>query len=145
MGAPGSKIAEPRIRAGGLPVPASTRPGPPVGPNGDDSPAESSPVAVARAVTSGLGQSRAWPSRKVTGLATPSRHSARFPCDHLMSGSRPRMIDLFAWLMLVSDGVCARFVTLSKCGPDEAGAAAPSVGVAVRVLLCPSAQGQTRV
>jgi len=24
--------------------------------------------------------------------------------------------------------VCARFVTLSKCGPDEGGAAAPSVG-----------------
>jgi len=55
-------------------------------------------------------------------------------------------VDLFAcgWLMLVGGGVCVRFVTLSKCGPDGPGAAAPSLGVGP-LLRCPLVQGQTCV
>jgi hypothetical protein len=57
------------------------------------------------------------------------------------------MIDLFAcgWLMLVSGSVWVFGCDAEQMRPDEAGAAAPSAWAAVRVLPCPSGQGQVRV
>ena len=121
MSAPGSKIAEARTRASGLPIPVSTRPVPPTGHQGDESPAEFSPVTSTHAVNSSWG--RASLQQKVAGLAYPSRLIVRGHwLDSDQDVGHPDPADMYALVIVGSSGAVRSDGDAPK--PSRAGYAA---------------------